>query len=63
MSNISGTVYGAGYDCRKNMVANTEGSHDGIWNNVIYHVPWIEAIAAQMGEKLCFGLMKHFVGF
>ena len=56
---VSGTLFGAGYNCKDNTVSVTEGFHDGIWNNVSKHVPWIENIAAEMGEKLCFGQIIH----
>ena len=52
-----GTVQGSGYDCRKHAheadVRLVEGSTNGLWSGVSYHVPWIRQTAAQMGEVIC----------
>ena len=52
-----GTVQGSGYDCRKHAheadVRLVEGSTNGLWSGVSYHVPWIRQTAAEMGEVIC----------
>ena len=52
---ISGTVYGAGYDCRDGTVSDgsskygTDGLYlpDGVWNNVKNHLEWINDLVEK----------------
>ena len=53
LKTFSGTVTGYGYDCRKDSVKKIEGSDNGLWNKVSYHVTWIRQTAEEMGERLC----------
>jgi len=50
---LIGTVFGFGYNCKKDTVAEVEGSTNGLWNKVSFHVSWIREIAEEMGEELC----------
>jgi len=50
---LIGTVNGAGYDCRKDVRHEIEGSDNGVWNKVSYHVDWIKQTAQELGETLC----------
>ena len=50
---LKGTVNGAGYDCRKDVRHEIEGSDNGVWNKVSYHVDWIKQTAQELGETLC----------
>ena len=50
---LIGTVFGQGYDCRKNYVNKFEGTTDGIWNKVSAHMEWIQRAMEELGEKVC----------
>ena len=45
---LIGTVQGGGYDCRKNKVYKFEGSDNGVWNKVSFHVDWIKKTVREM---------------
>merc|ERR1712142_1232094 len=48
---IIGTVYGDGYDCRKEKVAKTEGSTNQVWNRVSHWVDWIRDEMKKLNQK------------
>ena len=50
---LIGTVNGGGYDCRTDRKAEIDGSDNGVWNKVSYHVDWIKKTAQELGEILC----------
>jgi hypothetical protein len=50
---IIGTVMGFGYDCDKNIVNESEGSKNGLWNKVSAWIDWIDKEMKEMGEKGC----------
>lgn len=39
---IIGTVFGGGFNCRKNEIMTIDGSTNGVWNMVSYHADWIK---------------------
>ena len=50
---LIGTVNGGGYDCRTDRKTEIDGSDNGVWNKVSYHVDWIKKTAQELGETLC----------
>ena len=50
---IIGTVNGNGYDFRTNQVHKFEGSTNGLWNKVSFHMEWIQDTMEDMGETVC----------
>ena len=50
---LIGTVNGGGYDCRTDRKIEIDGSDNGVWNKVSYHVDWIKKTAQELGETLC----------
>ena len=50
---IIGTVNGNGYDCRENQVYEFEGSRNGLWNKVSFHMRWIQKTMERYGERVC----------
>jgi hypothetical protein len=50
---LIGTVNGKGYDCRTDKVDKIEGSTNGLWNQVSFHMEWIQNTMEDMGEKVC----------
>ena len=45
---LIGTVQGVGYDCRKDEVNEFEGSDNGLWNKVSFHVDWIKRTMREL---------------
>jgi len=50
---LIGTVYGGGYDCKRDRVTLFEGSNNGVWNKVSAHMWWIQNVMAGLGENVC----------
>ena len=44
---------GFGYDCTNDIVCESEGSKNGLWNNVSAWVDWINTQMKKMKEKGC----------
>ena len=50
---LIGTVFGGGYDCKKDVVNAWEGSRNGLWNKVSAHMNWIKRTMHELGEEIC----------
>jgi hypothetical protein len=48
---LIGTVMGRGYNCKDDIVEESEGSTNGVWNKVSAWVDWINKEMKEMGEK------------
>ena len=48
---LIGTLYGSGYDCKRDSVLKFEGSDDGLWNKVSVHVNWIKKTVRELDTK------------
>ena len=45
---LIGTVQGIGYDCSTDKVRKFEGSDNGVWNKVSFHVDWIKRTMREL---------------
>ena len=50
---LVGTVFGQGYDCKKDKDNTFEDSKDGLWNKVSQHMEWIEKEMGLLGQIVC----------
>ena len=53
---LIGTLVGMGYDCGQDRTVTFQGSDNGIWNKVSFHMEFIQNMLLENDEKLCF---KH----
>ena len=50
---VIGTVVGMGYDCYSHSVHHFDGSNNGLWNKVSYHMDWIEKTMKKLNQTVC----------
>ena len=48
---IIGTVYGAGYLCRKGKVKKFLGSTDGLWSSVPAQLDWVKKVMEEYSTE------------
>ena len=44
---LIGTVQGSGYNCKTGSVGSFEGSDNGLWNKVSFHIDWIKKMMKE----------------
>ena len=48
---IIGTVFGGGYDCRRDKIQTFEGSTDGMWSGVSVQLDWIKSVMSEISTQ------------
>ena len=51
-----GTVFGSGYDCKKNKSWETEGQDDGMWNKVSQNINYMDCDGSREGVQCTISL-------